>query len=184
MVVPSDTYDFVSLAGPRTYNFTNTTSYVPVDFPVSITYPVKHTNWQPATSLSPVCSCQTYQLTTYKFTVTSLLLSIYWCANRSHSNIRIDIFHTQWILSPLQTTLSNSVKSVMFGLPQSISLMAMSLLLVRQKYSLVSNGIKAEWSRKSEPTSQQLRVWRAFWPSFFEVRFSRQGWKRLKEKSW
>ena len=38
----------------------------------------------------------------------------------------------------------------------------MSLLLVRPKYVLASDGMKAEWLRESEATSQRLRVWRAF----------------------
>ncbi len=51
-----------------------------------------------------------------------------------------------------------------------------------KKYALASDGIKAEWSCKNEATSQRLRVWWAFWPPFLKVRFSRQGWKRVKRK--
>ena len=52
--------------------------------------------------------------------------------------------------------------------PRDVAEKKMSLLLaIWQKYALASDGIKAEWLHKSEATSQWLRVWRAFWPSFF-----------------
>ncbi len=64
--------------------------------------------------------------------------------------------------------------------------MLMSLLLaIWQKYALASNGIKAKWSHKErEATSQRLRVWRAFLPTFFfEVRFLTSYRKRRRKKA-
>ena len=60
-------------------------------------------------------------------------------------------------------------------------MLMLSILAIWQKYALVSDGIKAKWLHKSEATSQRLHVWRAFWPPFFEVRFSRQGWKEVEK---
>ena len=57
-----------------------------------------------------------------------------------------------------------------------------SLLAIWQKYTLASYGIKAEWLLKSEATSQRLRVWWAFWPSFFEVWFLNERWKKVEIK--
>ena len=77
------------------------------DFPIlklprsSQTYELTWLNWlyphKPTSSLLPFCSYQ----------------STYWCAKHTYSNIWIDILQTQQNVRPLQTILSNSVKSVM-----------------------------------------------------------------------
>jgi len=57
-----------------------------------------------------------------------------------------------------------------------------SLLAIWQKYTLANDGMKAEWSLKSEVTSQQLRVWWAFWPSFFEVYIFERAMEKVEGK--